>query len=248
MAPCFFINAASYIAVLVMLALMNEEALHFTPLAPRARGQLTEGFRYVLSTPLLRNTLLMMAIIGTLTYEFQVILPLLARFTFHGGAGSYAALTSFMGLGAVMGGLYTASRRKGASGRALVTTAAVFGVVILIAAASPTLAIATAAMVPVGAFSIAFTTQGNATLQLASAPEMRGRVMALWTVAFMGSTPIGGPIIGAIGEHAGPRWGLATGGVAAILAAGLGALLMRADGRQAPSGPTETPDSESEPD
>jgi MFS family permease len=180
----------------------------------------------------------MMAIIGTLTYEFGVILPLFARFTFHGDAGSYAALTSFMGLGAVMGGIYTASQRKGASGRALVRTAALFGAVILLAALSPTLAVATAAMIPVGAMSIAFTSQGNATLQLEAAPEMRGRVMALWTVAFMGSTPIGGPIIGAIGEHAGPRWGLATGGLAAILAAGLGALVMRS-GRNRTAAATE---------
>jgi MFS family permease len=236
MAPCFFLDAASCLAVLAMLFCLREEELFTAPPVPATKGQLREGFRYVKSAPVLRNTLLMMAIIGTFTYEFQVILPLFAQFTFHGNAATYAALTSAMGAGAVMGGLYTASRKREASGL-LARVALLFGTVVLIASVAPSFPLALAAMVLVGAFSISFTSLGNATLQLGSAPEMRGRVMALWTVAIMGSTPIGGPIIGWIGEHAGPRWGLVVGGAAAILAAGLGALTKKAD-----SGREEAPE------
>ncbi len=180
-----------------------------------------EGLRYVQSTPILRDALVMMAIIGTLSYEFQVILPLLARFTFHGTATTYAALTAAMGAGAVVGGLVTASRRN-AGPPGLVRAAFVFGGTILIAAVAPTLGVALAAMVLVGVGSVVFLSLGTTTLQIEAAPEMRGRVMALWSVAFLGSTPIGGPIVGFVGEHAGPRWGLVLGGVAALGAGVIG--------------------------
>jgi MFS family permease len=226
LAPCFLLNAASYVAVLVMVYLLREDELHTAPPVERAKGQLVEGFRYVRSTPILFNTLAMMAIIGTFTYEFQVILPLFAQFTFHGTAATYAALTSAMGVGAVMGGIYTASRKRSDSAL-LVKAAYLFGSVVLLAAIMPTFHLAVAAMVLVGACSIGFTSLGNSTLQLESAEAMRGRVMALWTVAFMGSTPIGGPIIGWIGERIGPRWGLAVGGSAAILAGAMSAILQK---------------------
>ena len=185
-----------------------------------------EGFRYVRNTPILRDVLVMMAIIGTLTYEFQVTLPLLAKYTFHGNAGSYALLTAAMGTGAVIGGLATASRRKTAP-RGLIVTALAFGAAVLMAAFSPSLLTAILAMVIVGVFSISFTALDNTILQQASDPNMRGRVMALWTVAFLGSTPVGGPIIGWIGEHSNPRWALAAGGLAALTAGIYGVIAMR---------------------
>ncbi len=221
LASCFNVNAASYIAVLVGLWMMDGGEFHPAPVVTRAKGQLREGFRYVKSTPLLRNVLLMMAIIGTLSYEFQVILPLFAQFTLHGGAGTFAALTGAMGVGSVIGGLYTAGRRE-VRPEMLVRASLLFGVVILASAAAPNLALAIGALVLVGIFSINFLSLGNTTLQLESTGEMRGRVMALWAVAFLGSTPVGGPIIGWIGQHAGPRWGLAVGGLAALAAAALG--------------------------
>lgn len=235
LAVCFLINAVSYVAVLVVLFLMREEELNPTPLVPRAKGRLQEGFRYVKSSPALMTPLLMMAVIGMLTYEFSVTLPIFARFTFHGGAGSYAALSAAMGLGAVLGGVYTAGRRRAAP-RMLVISAALFGTSVLITALAPTLFLAVAALVVVGFFSINFTSLANSTLQLESVPEMRGRVMALWTVAFLGSTPIGGPVIGWIGQHAGPRWGLTVGGAAAIAAAGLGAWMLQR-GKAKPAAP-----------
>jgi MFS family permease len=226
LSACFLVNGVSYFAVIAVLARMRPEELQPAPRVPRAKGQIWEGFRYVRSSPVLLNVLLMMAIIGTFTYEFTVSLPLFAEFTFGKGVAGYAALTASMGAGAVVGGIVTASRRRNAPSM-LVLSALCFGVTVLLAAVSPTLQVAMAAFVLVGFFSITFTSLGNVTLQLASAPEMRGRVMALWTMAFLGTTPIGGPIVGWIGEHAGPRWALVVGGVAAVLAAGLGARALR---------------------
>jgi MFS family permease len=221
----FLANAASYLAVLAGLFMMRANELQ--PAAvPVGRGRLSQGLRYVQSNPVLRNTLLMLGIVGTLTYEFTVILPLFARFTFHREAGGFAALVMARGFGSAFGGLYSASRRK-TTASMLPLAALVFGLAVLAAAAAPTLALAVIAMTVVGFCSIIFLSLGNVILQQESDPRMRGRVMSLWTVAFLGSTPIGGPIIGWIGQYAGPRWGLATGGFAALLAAAWGAWTLR---------------------
>jgi MFS family permease len=167
-----------------------------------------------------------MAIIGTFTYEFQVVLPLFAEFTFHAGASGYAALTAAMGVGAVIGGLYTAGRATSTM-QMLVRSAILFGLAVLATSLAPSLNLALLGMVVVGFFSITFTSIGNVTLQLNSAANMQGRVMSLWSVAFLGTTPIGGPIMGAVGEHVGARWALLIGGVAAVAAAGIGLLALR---------------------
>lgn len=219
---CFLFNAASYVAVIVALTMMRTEDLNPSPTQARAKGQLRAGLAYVRATPPLLVPLVMMAIIGTLSYEFSVILPLVAERTFGGGAATFATLTSAMGIGAVVGGLATAGRAREPSDTALVRAAAAFGVVILAAAVAPVLWVEVAVLVLVGAASINVLATGNTTLQLRSAPEMRGRVMALWAVAFLGTTPVGGPIIGFIGEHAGPRFGLGVGGAAALVAALVG--------------------------
>jgi MFS family permease len=218
---CFLLDGLSYLVVLLSLARMRAGELHPSTPIPAAKGQLVAGFRYVRSSPVLLNVLLMMAIIGTLTYEFSVSLPLLAEFTFERGESGYAALTAAMGIGAVAGGLYTAGKRR-TSSYALAVSALLFGTSVLLVAAAPTLALAVVAMLIVGFFSINFTSLGNVTLQMNSSPDMQGRVMALWTVAFLGTTPIGGPAVGWIGEHIGARWALVVGGIAALLAAALG--------------------------
>ena len=220
-AACFFIDGVSYAAVLAGIFMMRDKELHITEQVKKAKGQLREGFRYVWRTPVLRDTLIMMAIIGTLTFEFQVILPLLAQFTFHGDAGTYAALSAAVGLGSVIGALFGSTKSR-ADPRRLIKTAFFFGLVIIICALMPTLPTAFLALVVVGIFSINFTILGNVTLQMESDPQMRGRVMALWSVAFIGTTPIGGPIIGWIGQEIGPRVGLFVGGAAAIVAAAFG--------------------------
>jgi len=130
LAPCFIINGVSYVAVVIMLSMMHANELNVTPPVPRAKGQLQEGFKYVVSTPILGSTLLMMAIIGTLTFEFQVSLPLIAQFTFNGDASSYAFLTASMGAGAAVGGIFFASR-KGITPYKLVSASLLFGTAVL---------------------------------------------------------------------------------------------------------------------
>ncbi|MGW6692922.1 MFS transporter [Rhodococcus sp. NPDC054953] len=223
---CFLVNALSFVAVVVSLARLDVAALRPSPPAPREAGQLREGLRYVARTPELLVPLLMMALVGCLAYEFQVVLPVLARDTFGGEASVYGFMTAAMGVGAVLGGLAVAARgRTGIP--ALIASSAVFGVAIAAAALAPTLWIELVLLVAVGAASVGFLSVGNSTLQLEAAPHMRGRVMALWSVAFLGSTPIGGPIAGAVAEHFGGRAGLLMGAVACLIAAGLGALVVR---------------------
>jgi MFS family permease len=209
LAPCFIINGISYFAVVIMLGMMRTSELLVTPPLPNARGQLLEGFKYVLSTPVIGASLLMMALIGTLTFEFQVSLPLIAQFTFKGDASSYAFLSAAMGFGAAAGGIFFASR-KGIVPYRLVGAALLFGLMVL-----------------VGISSINFSSLGNSLLQLESSPQMRGRVMSFWSVAFLGTTTFGGPIVGWVAETAGARWGLALGGLAAVAAAALGAVTLR---------------------
>lgn len=225
LAPCFFINAVSFIAVLVCLYLIRPEELIPAEPVKRAKGQLLEGLRYVGRTPLLRNFLIMMAIVGTLTYEFQVNLPLIAKYTFNSNADGYALLNSAMGLGAVLGGLASASLKK-LKAESLIFTTYAFGASVILAAIAPNLHIALLAMVIVGIFSIRFGAIGETMLQLECAPNMRSRVMSLWSVAFLGSTPIGGPIVGWIGEYASPRWGLTVSGFAALIAGFYGYLTL----------------------
>ncbi len=226
LAPCFIINGVSYFAVVIMLGMMRANELLTTPPVPSVKGQLQEGFKYVVSTPVIGASLLMMAIIGTLTFEFQVSLPLIAQFTFKGDASSYAFLSAAMGFGAAMGGIFFASR-KGIIPYKLVSASLLFGLAVLGAAFMPSLLLSGLVMVLVGISSINFSTLGNSTLQLESSPQMRGRVMSFWSVAFLGSTTIGGPIVGWVAEIAGARWGLALGGLAAVTTAGLGAITLR---------------------
>lgn len=217
---CFFVNAASYIAVVIGLALMRASELHRTEPVARAKGQIRDGFRYVWRRPPLRNTLLAMAVIGVFAYNFQVTLALLAKTTFHGGAGTYSLLTSSMGVGAVVGGLLAAHRARPTT-KLLYGLALLFGALLAGVAFAPTLAVASVLIVLMGAASIGFIATANASLQLQSDPSMRGRVMALYAMAFLGSTPIGAPLVGAIAQWTNPRISLAVGAVATVVAAGM---------------------------
>lgn len=233
---CFLANALSFIAVIASLASMDRSALSPSPPTTRAPGQLREGLRYVRRTPELAIPLLMMALVGTLAYEFQVTLPVLARKGLHVGAAGYGLMTASMGFGAVAGGLLVAAR--GRTGlRPLVLAAGAFGVVILLAALAPTLAVAVVALALVGWASISFMATGNSTLQLTARPSMRGRVMSLWFVAFQGSTPVGGPVVGLLMARAGARSGLILGALTCLLVALLGALALRRGVRLRPRPP-----------
>jgi MFS family permease len=237
LALCFTVNAFSFGAVLVSLAAMRSSELFPAERVSRQKKQVRQGLRYVRNTPELLIPLLMIAVVGTLAWEFQVSLPLMASEVFHGGAGSYGVMASVMGGGAVIGGLISAARARPRA-RALCLAAIGWGIAILAAAVAPSFALELAALVFVGYGSITFNSLAKTTLQLAAKPEMRGRVMALWALAWMGSTPIGGPIVGWTGQAIGARWALVIGGVA-TLACGVLALpaLTRIDRRPAPDTP-----------
>jgi len=230
LAACFILNGLSFGAVLACLVMMHgSELKRSAPVKPE-RGQTLEGFAYAWRTPVIRTVLIMMALVGTLSYEFSVSLPLLAHVTFNGSEAAVAAgvalLMSTMGAGAVVGGLVTAGKR-GATMKALTIGAFGFGGAMALVAISPTLLWASAAMAVVGYFSVAFTAHTNTILQTSSAPDMRGRVMALWAMAFMGATVIGAPIIGWIGQNVNPQWGLGAGAAASLVAGIVGLVTSR---------------------
>jgi MFS family permease len=223
---CFLVNALSFTAMLVALRLMDPAALHAPKLSHRAPGPVRSALRYVARTPELRVPLAMMALVGTVSFNFQVLLPLLADETWHGTATTYALLTASMGVGSISGALAAGARGR-VSPRLLVLAALAFGTAELLVAIAPTLPLQIAALVPLGAASVTFAAGVNSSLQLAVTPEMRGRVMALYSVVFLGSTPIGAPLVGWLAEVAGPRAGLWAGAAAALLAAGAASLALR---------------------
>jgi MFS family permease len=224
---CFLINAGSFVAAIASLARMDRGALNPTPPTPRARGQLRAGLRYVRSTPALAVPLLMMAAVGCLTYEFQVSLPVMASHGLHVGATGFGFMTAAMGIGAVVGGLLVAARGKTGT-RPLVLAASAFGMAMAMATLAPSLAVELVALGLAGGASISFMATGNSTLQLNAAPAMRGRVMSLWFVAFQGSTPIGGPIVGGVMELLGARAGLGLGAITCFAVALCGYAALRA--------------------
>jgi predicted MFS family arabinose efflux permease len=223
---CFALNALSFIAVVGSLMAMDRSLLNPSERTVRAKGQLREGFRYVARTPALAFPLIMMALVGMLAYEFQVTLPVVAERVFHGNSEVYGVMMAAMGIGAVIGGLWSASQGKTGL-RAMVRASSIFGVVVSFAALAPALAVELIALALVGFASVSFLSMANSTLQLSTDPQMRGRVMALWAVAFMGSTPIGGPLIGWITSMAGARVGLGVGAASCFAAALIGWLVLR---------------------
>jgi MFS family permease len=215
---CFAVNGATFLAMIAALRLMNPAALLRPERAPRARGQLRAAIAYVRRTPALRIPLMMMVLVGTVSFNFQVLLPLLAAQTWHGTAATYAALTASMGVGSVLGALAAGARGR-VTPRLLVFAATLFGVAELFVALAPTLELQALALVPLGTASVTFAAGVNSSLQLAAAPALRGRVMALYSMVFLGSTPIGAPLVGWLAQIAGPRSGLYAGAVAALAAA-----------------------------
>jgi MFS family permease len=225
--PCFAFNAISFAAVIAGLIAMRPDELWPSRRVARAKGQIREGFRYVWASTELRSTILLLTVVGTLAFNFSVVLPVMAKFTFHGDAGTYGSLTALMGAGALVGALATASRLL-PTPKLLAGSCLAFGLTMTVAAVAPTLLAERVLMVLVGATSITFMATANSTCQLTSSAEMRGRVMALYGLVFLGSTPIGGPLIGWISQRFGPRFGMGIGGVATIVSAVVaGAVLLR---------------------
>jgi MFS family permease len=216
LALCFTCNALSFGAVLISLVAMRKSELFPAKRVAKEKRQVRQGLRYVRTTPELLIPLILVAVIGTLAWEFNVTLPLMASKVFGGGVAAYGVMASVMGAGAVVGGLISAARPRPRA-RALCLAAIGWGIAILAAAVAPSLPVELAALVFVGYGSITFNSLAKTTLQLAAKPEMRGRVMALWALAWLGSTPVGGPIVGWVGQVAGARWSLVIGGAAALV-------------------------------
>ncbi|NNN01837.1 MAG: MFS transporter [Acidimicrobiaceae bacterium] len=216
-AGCFYANAASYVAVIWALWLMNSS--EFLPMRTvvRERGQLRLGLKYLWNTPLLRNVIISVAVVGTFAFNFTVTLPLLAHTTFHQRTASqYGVLMGAMGVGAIVGGLFVAYRSR-PTPQLLMGLALGFGVAMAGVSLAPSITWADVLMIPTGAFAIAFMSSCNATLQLNSTDQMRGRVMSLYGTAFLGTTPIGAPLIGFIIGLSNPRVGLLVGFASALL-------------------------------
>lgn len=228
LATCFLVNGLSYLAVIASLLAMRPEDLHRTA-APRHGSGLREGIRYVWDTPELRTPLVVMAVVFTFSFNFSVLMPLLAVDVFRGDAGTLGLLLSVMGAGSLVGALGMA-RGVRPDPRRLVLGAVGLGAMSMVAAAMPTLGAELAVLVVLGFVSIVFMITGNTTLQLTARPEMRGRVMALYAVVFLGGTPIGAPLAGWTAEVLGPRWGLAIGGLIAVV---VGLVGLRAVRREA---------------
>ena len=217
-APCFLFNAVSFVAVIVALAVMRTGELRPSKPVPRRPGQVREGLRYVWHTPALRVPLVMMAVVSTLAYNYSVVLPLLTKDVYGRGGGAYGALSAAMGVGALAGALLMASMAR-PSRRLLVASTFAFGVVTVLLAAAPGYLWGMVLLVPMGAAGVLFISTTNSLLQLNADDAMRGRVMALWAVVFLGSTPIGGPLTGLIARGLGVRAAVALGGVAALATA-----------------------------
>jgi MFS family permease len=222
-ASCFLINALSYVPVIAGLAAMrSQELFRHAPVAA-GPGPVRAGLRYVWSTPELRSTILLVAVIGVFGLNFVVVLPLLARFALEGGPRLYGGLSSAMALGSVIGALVAASRGR-PTRRLLVAGAAAFGALTVVAAAAPTALAVGLLLVPTGLALMLFLATANTTLQLASDTAMRGRVMALYGLVFLGSTPLGGPLMGWLSEQWGSRAAMAAGGAVSLVAAAVAAV------------------------
>lgn len=237
MAAAFMVNAASYFAVLTALALMRTEDLHRVAPVRRGKRQLRQGMNHVRGAPDLAGPLIMLTMVGLFAVEFQVKIPLLARYAFGGDAKTYGMMFSLMGIGAVLGGLGVASSLR-PTRRVLLMTGCGFGALILFTSASPTLPMVYVAIFFLGAANIAFKATATSMLQLHADPAMRGRVMSLSGLALRGTTPIAAPLAGWLAERVGARFALGFGGVVTIAAAGFTFLYLRrrrGDTRETPN-------------
>jgi predicted MFS family arabinose efflux permease len=227
----FLVNGVSYLAVVAALLAMRVEDLHPRQRASRRAGQVREAVRYVWRTPELRLPMLTMLVVFLFAFNFVVYVPLLVTRAFHERSETLGALLSLWGVGSLVGALVMASRSSRPNPRRLAALAVALGALSVLLGASPAPWFAAIVVVPLGAVFISFAITGNATLQLTSSETMRGRVMALYSVVFLGSTPLGGPVAGWIGEHLGAPFGLAASGAIAV-AAGV-ASIARLSGRRA---------------
>ena len=223
---CFLLDALSYVPVILAYRRMNPAELRQAPVTPKGKGQVREGLRYARSVPELWVPLVMMAIIGTLAFNFQTVLPLFATRDLHGSDVTFTWLLSIVSLGSLTAAL-AAARRTAIDVQTVSRNAIVFGIGMTLLTFAPNQPAAFAVGFLVGFGSIMFMTAATAITQLAANPSMRGRVLALQAILFLGSTPIGGPILGAISETFGARYGIAAGAGATLAAGAFGLFTVR---------------------
>lgn len=224
MAACFWLDAISMVAVLVSLSLLRTNELYIEPAAAktsRVIGQIMESIRYAVKTKKIFAPLAMMTLIGAFTYEFSVVFPIFAAEVLGGGAQTYGQMMAAMGAGAILGGLWLA-RFPVKNASAIVPAAVLFGAAMVILSLTRSMQATVAALVVLGMGSTFYATTGNTILQLNSSPAMRGRVMALWGMAFTGLTPIGAPVVGLIAEQASAPVAILFGGLVALGSAVIG--------------------------
>ncbi len=220
-ALCFAVNALSFVAVLIALSLMRERDLHIHhEVAKKGRGQIRAGLSYVRSKPDLLLPIVLMGVVSTLGLNFQIVLPVLAKKTFSGDATTFGTLSAVFAFGSLIGAMYAATRAR-PTRRLLVGSAIAFGALELTAAFAPTLGVAYLAFPVVGLAGMLFISTANSTVQLNSSPVMRGRTLSIFSLVLLGSTPIGGPVIGWISQTWSPRAALGVGGAATLAAATL---------------------------
>jgi MFS family permease len=216
----FLLNGASFLAVLVALALLRVHELHAASKTAQTPGRMAEGFRYVWRRPELVAAILMMLLIGTFGLNFPIFISTMAVSVFHLGASEFGFLTSIMALGSVAGALFAASRARPTFGL-LLGAAVIFGIAAALAAAMPSYPLFGAVLVIVGVAAQTFTTSTNSLVQMSTEPGVRGRVVAILLAAAMGGQPLGAPVVGWVADRFGPRWALALGAVSGFAAAGV---------------------------
>jgi MFS family permease len=214
----FLGNAASSIAVLAGLALMRRAELSVSDPVRRQPGQYREAVRYVRRRSDLILPMLLMFIIGTFGMNYQISTALIAKQVFHRGADSYGLLSTMLAIGATLGALGATTRRRRPTRLFLVGAAVAFSLAELAAGLMPSFALTAVALIPAGFTMITMAQSANATVQLGVDPTMRGRVMGLYILCFMGGTPVGAPIIGWVAQVFGPRWGMLGGGLVCLVA------------------------------
>jgi MFS family permease len=214
----FLLNGASFLAVLVALALLRVHELHAANKTAQTPGRMAEGFRYVWRRPELLAAILMMLLIGTFGLNFPIFISTMAVSVFHLGASEFGFLTSIMAVGSVAGALFAASRARPTFGL-LLGAAVIFGIAAALAAAMPSYPLFGAVLVIVGVAAQTFTTSTNALVQMSTAPGVRGRVVAILLAAAMGGQPLGAPVVGWVADRFGPRWALALGATSGFAAA-----------------------------
>jgi MFS family permease len=222
----FIANAASSVAVLVALSMMRTSQLYPSPPVHRAKGQLREGFRYVRRRPDLMLSMIIAAVIGTFGLNFQITTALMAKQVFHRSASGYGLLSTALAVGALGGAIMATRRMRRPSQLFLVGSALAFSLVEIVCGLMPSFLLTAIVLVPAGLSMLTLTTATNSAVQLGVEPTMRGRVMALYMVCFMGGTPLGAPVVGWLAGAAGPRWGLIGGSLICLAATvGMGLVL-----------------------